>query len=87
MEFSYNEQEVIDSLKQSKSELDKDIGRSVKYRTVTCGIENETFIIRHIQTNYKGELCYNLVPITGETVGTPSGEFGRCCNPSQVYFN
>jgi hypothetical protein len=84
--FKYNEQGVINSLAQFNTQLDEHIGRTVRYLNPTCLIEHELFVIRHIQKDYKGDLAYNLVCISGEYAGSPAAEFGRCTSVNKVYF-
>lgn len=84
--FNYSEQRVINALSQFNTELDGNVGRTVRFKKPTCEFEKETFVIRHIQKDWRGDLAYNLIAITGVTVGSLANQMGKCTKPDAVYF-
>jgi hypothetical protein len=52
------------------SELEKNIGKRVKYINPSCGIEHETFTIVHLQKDCFGRVIYRGF-CEGDQVGRP----------------
>jgi hypothetical protein len=89
--FRYNEQAAINKMAQFNTELDQHIGRRVRFKSPTCMAEKEEFEIRHIQKDYAGNLCYNVIGTTElemgpDWIGSANHQLGRPAQPDEVYF-
>lgn len=64
----------------SNSEMEKNIGRQVKFIKPTCMTENEVFTITELQKDYRGKTIYRGM--------CPSDvhKFGRPIYPNEVVF-
>ena len=75
---AYKYQKVVNALEVKGSDLDKDIGKKVRFLNPSCVVENWVHEIVGIQTNWLGEICYR--------VAYEGDKFGRPATVSQVEF-
>lgn len=59
-------------------EMEKNIGKKVRYINPTCIVEHEEHVIKSLQKNYKGDIIYRIY--------RDDNDFGRPANPSDIEF-
>lgn len=89
--LSRGEQAVISKHAAFNTPLDEHIGRTVRFKNPTCLAEREEYKVRHIQTDWQGKLCFNLIGVTSDHMGADwigsfNHQFGRPASFYDVYF-
>lgn len=79
---SYKAQKIVDTLLINNKDMEKNIGRTVRFKNPnTPGygeIYKENHKITSIQKNYKGDLCYR--------VSAFENDFGRIAEIDEIEF-
>jgi hypothetical protein len=86
-----NVQRAINHHAAFNTDLDEHVSRTVRFKSPTCIAEKEEYRIRHIQNDYKGRLCFNVIGTTEQHmgkgwIGSFNHQVGRVAHPDEVYF-
>lgn len=65
------------------TELDRRLGERCYFRAPACSAEEGDFIAAYVQRNYRGTICYRVVP---DAPPPPAGHFGRLAEPGNLVW-
>ena len=83
---NFNEQNLLNALKVSDKEMEKNIGRHVKFLKPTCLFERTECEIIGVRKLWNGSKGYVVISLDFETYGQKDEQLGKAVNPEEISF-